>query len=135
MNSGRHAVAYLIHKIRKGMWLGMRVLVTSQGDSIESLADNRFGRAAYFVIFDENTKEPKIMRNPGFSSDHGAALVASQVVSAEQVDVVITGHLGPNATSSLQAAGVRAYRLPADVTVKATYEAFLAEQLESLLVQ
>lgn len=102
---------------------------------MESPADDRFGRAAYFVIFNENAKEPKIMRNPGFSSDHGAGVVASQAVSAEQVDVVITGHLGPNAISSLHAAGIRAYRLPGQIDVKAAYEAFLAEKLEPLLAQ
>lgn len=113
----------------------MKVLVTSQGDSIESLADDRFGRAAYFVIFDDNAKDPKVMRNPGISSDHGAGVVASQAVSSEEVDVVVTGHLGPNAINSLQAAGIRAYRLPGQVSVKAAYEAFLAEQLESLLAR
>ncbi len=113
----------------------MKVLVTSQGPTVDALADERFGRAAYFVIFDGQSAEPKIMKNPGFSSDHGAGVVASQSVAEEQVDVVITGHLGPNAVNSLQAAGITAYRLPSQSTVKAAFDAFAAGELELLLAK
>lgn len=114
----------------------MKVLVTSQGPTVDALADDRFGRAAYFIIFDDQSAEPKIMKNPGFSSDHGAGVVASQTVSAEQVDVVITGHLGPNAVNSLKAAGISAYRLPtSQSTVKAAYNAYVAGELELLLAK
>lgn len=111
----------------------MRVLITSQGTSVESLADERFGRAAHFIIFADENADPKIMPNPGLGADHGAGVVASQAVTEEQVDVVITGHLGPNASISLQAAGIRAYRLPAQATVQAAYDAFLADELTALL--
>lgn len=119
---------------RKGV-LALKVLVTSQGDSVEALADERFGRAAYFIIFEENNNNPRVMRNPGYRADQGAGVVASQAVNEEKVDVVITGHLGPHALSSLQAAGVAAYRLPGEVSVKVAYEAFLADRLEALLTQ
>lgn len=113
----------------------MKVLVTSQGNTVESLVDDRFGRAAFFAIFDGEAKDHKIIDNPGFKSDHGAGVVASQTVSSEKVDVVITGHLGPNAVNSLKAAEIIAYRLPGKVTVQAAYDAFLADELEPLLAK
>ncbi|HBK84817.1 MAG TPA: hypothetical protein DDZ53_02155 [Firmicutes bacterium] len=49
--------------------------------------------------------------------------------------MVITGHLGPNAVNSLQAAGITAYRLPSQSTVKAAFDAFAAGELELLLAK
>ena len=110
-----------------------KVLITSQGESLESPVDERFGRSAFFAIIAEQGEDIRFIVNPGLKADHGAAVVASQIVSEEGVEVVITGHLGPNAQSSLRSAGLKAYRLPSEATVQEAYQAFLEDRLEPLL--
>ncbi|NLY53460.1 MAG: diguanylate cyclase [Firmicutes bacterium] len=110
----------------------MRICITSQGDTIEAAADGSFGRAAYFIIWEND--EVEILPNPGFKSDHGAGVVASQAVIAANADVLITGHLGPNAAKALKPSGVKVYRLEVPApTVKVVYQAYLAGELEPLI--
>lgn len=110
----------------------MRVCITSQGSEATSRPDERFGRAPYFIIFSEEDA-PLVLPNPGTSAEHGAGVAAAQAVLAHKIDVLITGHLGPNAAASLRPAGIKVYALDqAKATVKANYEALLADELQPL---
>ncbi len=75
----------------------MKVLISAIGKEITDDFDLRFGRGDYFQIIDTETNETKVIENAGKTSDHGAGIVASQKAIDEKVDVLITGHLGPNA--------------------------------------
>ena len=87
----------------------MKILVSSVGKQSTDSVDPRFGRGDYFQIFDTETKEYKAIENVGKNSDHGAGIGASQQVIDENVDVVITGHLGPNAYNFLSESNIRTY--------------------------
>ena len=50
----------------------MKIAVCSQGDTLDSMADARFGRCAYFVIIDPGTKHHEVIKNPSLSAGHGA---------------------------------------------------------------
>lgn len=74
---------------------------------MDALADPRFGRCSHFVIVDIDTMEHKVIENDAAIVASGAGIRAAQTVTSENVDAIVTGHVGPNAFSALQAAGVK----------------------------
>ena len=87
----------------------MKIAVSSTGNKLESMIEQRFGRSPYFIIIDTDTSETEIVSNVGTGYAHGAGVGASQFLASKGVKAVITGNLGPNAYSALRAAKINAY--------------------------
>ena len=111
----------------------MRICITSQGSDASSPIDERFGRCSYLVIYDSNTNKYETISNPGPSSEHGAGIAAAQAVIDNRVDVLITGHLGPNALGVIAPSGIKTYRVnqPTVGEARAAFQASLLEPLQS----
>ena len=86
----------------------MKIAVTSQGDTLESQLDPRFGRAAYIIIVDTQTLEFEALDNStNKNSFKGAGIQAAAMISDKEAEVLLTGFCGPNAFETLEAAGVK----------------------------
>jgi predicted Fe-Mo cluster-binding NifX family protein len=86
----------------------MKLAVTSQGNNLQSSLDSRFGRARYFVIVDTETGAFSAVDNTvNLNAAQGAGIQAGKRVAELGVEGVITGHIGPKAFSTLQAAGMK----------------------------
>jgi predicted Fe-Mo cluster-binding NifX family protein len=86
----------------------MRIAVTSTGKDIEAPLDPRFGRARYIIIVDEDGKVVEAVDNAqGANALSGAGIQAGKLLADRKVDVLMTGHCGPNAFKTLQAAGIK----------------------------
>ncbi len=109
----------------------MRILLSAQGDNKESLVDQRFGRAAYYVIYDDQTNEYSSVENQGKLENSGAGVKASQFVLEQGVDCVITGSLGPKSFMIIQDAGLKGYK-NFEGTVEEIIEAFKNNKLVEL---
>jgi len=72
----------------------MKIAITSAGNSIDSKIDQRFGRCAYFVIFNSETKTLDFIPNPGKDSEEGAGPAAVQLIAAQQVQKIVSGEFG-----------------------------------------
>jgi predicted Fe-Mo cluster-binding NifX family protein len=107
----------------------MKIIITSSSDNIDESFNPRFGRAAYFILIDSDTREWESFPNPAADARGGAGPQAVQFIAGKGADIVISGRYGPNAFSALEAAGVKAY-IASDGTVSSVLQQFLDDQLE-----
>ena len=108
----------------------MKVAVSSLGKTLESDVDERFARASFFIFLDTETGEFEAHDNSGpMSAAHGAGPQAASLMADKGVEVVITGHCGPNAFRALSAAGIGA-ATGASGTVAEALERFKSGELK-----
>jgi len=85
----------------------MKLCITAEGDTLEAAVDPRFGRAAFFIVYDTDTDEWQAVDNAqNLQAASGAGVQAGQNVVNLAADVVVTGHCGPKAFRTLSAAGI-----------------------------
>jgi predicted Fe-Mo cluster-binding NifX family protein len=72
----------------------MKVAVTSNGNSLESKLDQRFGRCGYFAIYDTETKGIEFLPNPNKDAQEGAGPASVQLVASHGVRKIISGEFG-----------------------------------------
>jgi len=85
----------------------MKICVTSQGDSLESTVDPRFGRCAWFLIVDTDSMSFEAIDNANAQNAGGVGVQSGQLMAEKGVDVVLTGNAGPNAFQTLNAADIQ----------------------------
>ena len=86
----------------------MKIAVSAMGGSLESTVSEKFGRAPYFIVVDTDTMKFTPVLNNAESMQGGAGPEAVRQVSAQGATIVLTGQLGPNAKSALEAAKITA---------------------------
>lgn len=86
----------------------MKIAVTSTDENLDANVDPRFGRATFFLICDTDTMDFAAIENENASGGAAGISSAKRVID-EGADVVLTGHCGPNAQRTLDAAGVKLY--------------------------
>jgi len=72
----------------------MKVAITSTGNTLESNLDQRFGRCAFFVIYDTGTKGFEYIPNPNKEVQEGAGPASVQLVASRDVKKIISGEFG-----------------------------------------
>jgi predicted Fe-Mo cluster-binding NifX family protein len=87
----------------------MKICLTSQGDSLESQLDPRFGRSAFFIFVDSETEEFEVIENTQVQATGGAGIQAGMTIVEKGAKVLLTGNVGPNAYQTLQAGGVEIF--------------------------
>jgi len=104
----------------------MKIAISAQGGSMSAKVSGQFGRCAYFLIVDADTMKFEPVGNPGTGMAHGAGPEAAREISSRGAQVVLTGRVGPNAKSALDAAGIRIVEGISDsATVKEAVESYL----------
>jgi len=84
----------------------MKIALSSTGTDLDAEIDPRFGRCAYFLIVNPDDMTFEAIENESMSLGGGAGIQSAQFVASTGATVVITGNVGPNASRTLNAAGV-----------------------------
>jgi len=90
----------------KGRGLMMKICITSEGKTLDSKVDLRFGRCQNFIFFDTDTGNFEAQENASAQFQGGAGIQSGQLLVSKGVKAVLTGNIGPNAHQVLSAAGI-----------------------------
>ncbi len=106
----------------------MKIAVTATGGSMSALVNERFGRCEYFLIVDSETMKFEPVANSAIDMMGGAGPEAVRQISSRGAEVLLTGSVGFNAKSALDAAGIKVVTgFTGSMTVKQAVEKYLSE--------
>ncbi|HOZ54460.1 MAG TPA: NifB/NifX family molybdenum-iron cluster-binding protein [Clostridia bacterium] len=108
----------------------MKIFISAETREKDSLMDPRFGRCQVFIVYDTETKQFTSVGNPGYTSGGGAGIQASNFLIDQKADILITGHLGPNAQEVLKNSKIKVY-----TSVPKSISEILKDYLENKLVE
>ncbi len=84
----------------------MRIAITSENKSLDSQIDSRFGRCAYFAIYDTEKKTTEFYPNTAKDSAEGAGPAAVKFVASKGVKKVVAPEIGRKAEALLNQLGI-----------------------------
>lgn len=86
----------------------MKIAVSANGPDVEAQVSPQFGRAPFFLLVDSDTMEWEVISNEhSLQMPHGAGIQAAAQVARCHAGTILTGHCGPKAFHTLQAAGIK----------------------------
>ncbi len=89
----------------------MRILVATNSGGLDDMVSSVFARCPTFTIIEaegQEIKDVKVIPNQFANAVHGAGIQAGQFVVSQGIDVAVAGNFGPNVSSILTQAGVKA---------------------------
>lgn len=110
----------------------MKIILTTQSADLDSNIDPRFGRCAYFIVYDTDTTEWQAHPNPAMRASGGAGIHATQFISDQGASAVVSGKFGPNAVYALNNAGVKMYTYGQINIAHAAIQGYLEGKLAAL---
>lgn len=105
----------------------MKILLATDGKTLESKIAKRFGHANYYLIFNNESKELEARINHGHDDDHSSLVDLAN----EGVTHFIVGNIGPNAFKVLNAKNTKVY-LARKYSAEEALKKFLDNELEEL---
>lgn len=84
----------------------MKVAVSAEKRDLDAPINPRFGRCPFFIIVDTDDMSLEAFDNESIALSGGAGIQAAQFLASKGAEAIITGNIGPNAVSSLSAAGI-----------------------------
>lgn len=79
----------------------MKTILTAGGNTTASFFDPRFGRSAWFCIYDEMNEEIEFIQNSYLNDEHEAGINAAKLMVKLEADRIISGHFGLKANHVL----------------------------------
>ena len=89
----------------------MKVCIpVKENKGLESIAYNHFGSAPFFLIYDLESEEMKVIENEDLHHAHGMCQPL-KALGGEKVDAILVGGIGAGALMKLGHQGIKAYRV------------------------
>jgi predicted Fe-Mo cluster-binding NifX family protein len=108
----------------------MKIAISAQGTDLSALLDPRFGRSQFFLIYDsESGRFEMIDNHQRLDLPQGAGIQAARTVINCGAEVVLTGHCGPKAFRTLNAADLHIF-VGLDGTVGEALDRFLRGEIQ-----
>jgi len=73
---------------------------------MQAVVDPRFGRCSWFVLIETDDMSLEAFENANGDLGGGAGIQSAQLMARKGANAVLTGNCGPNAHSTLTAAGI-----------------------------
>ncbi|KXG77673.1 NifB/NifX family molybdenum-iron cluster-binding protein [Thermotalea metallivorans] len=96
----------------------MKVCIPVQENKgLESIAYNHFGSAPFFLIYDLESEQIKVIENEDLHHAHGMCQPL-KALGGEMVDAILVGGIGAGALMKLSNQGIKAYRVANETVLK-----------------
>ena len=96
----------------------MIVAITSSGNNENSLVDQRFGRCAFFALYNTESKELEFVKNENQNAEEGAGPASVAFVANKKVEKIISGEFGYKIKGMLNDLNIQMVMLKQQKTVK-----------------
>ncbi len=80
-----------------------------ENKGLESIAYNHFGSAPYFLIYDLEDEQMKVIENKDLHHSHGMCQPL-KAIGEENINAILVGGIGAGALNKLNNKGIRVYR-------------------------
>ncbi len=111
----------------------MKIAVSSIDKNIESNVSDVFGRCPYFIIAEINDKKiekSEIIKNKNIDQMGGAGISTAQLMAEKDVNIVITGNVGPRALDVLNQFNIEIYS--GEGVIKRVLQEFIDGKLKKI---
>ncbi len=104
----------------------MKIAFTASAPEWDAIIDPRFGRAAYLLVYDEETDHTEIIDNSELrDAAHGAGVAMAQKLFETKADVLITGNgPGESAQKALEKLKLKIVSGVYDISIKQAYKQY-----------
>ena len=107
----------------------MLVAITSTGDTLDALVNEKFGRCQYFLIVDPDTMKFEAVPNHAEQAQGGAGPKAAEIIINKGVTILLTGHVGDKAEEALKRGNIKIVDgLKANLKIKDAVTNYLSKQ-------
>jgi len=111
----------------------MKIAVPAEDKNLESLIDDRFGRAKGYIVYDTETKILGWIDNQkNANASQGAGLKAAQSIIESGAEVLLSYDVGPKAFELLEKSGIISYRIETKIKVDEVIAMFQENKLKKI---
>ena len=111
----------------------MKIAVTSTGKTLDSQVDLRFGRTAFFAVYDETAEQWDFLTNQqNLQASQGAGIQAAQTVIDAEVDVLLASNVGPKAMAALNVNGIHVFGTEAGTSLEQAVSSYKSGSLKQM---
>jgi len=111
----------------------MKISICSKKTGLDSLLDERFGRAENFTIVDLDTNIVETIENTAKNDASGAGGEAVRILSKHDVNIAVVPHLGPKAEKAMEAFEIKTVSQGDYKSVGEVLEAYKAGKLKEIV--
>jgi predicted Fe-Mo cluster-binding NifX family protein len=106
----------------------MNIAIPSEGQKLTSLISSTLGKAPFIIIYNNQTTGFQSFANLGFNLQDGSGLQAAEIITKNNVDVLLTKEIGRKAYSVLMKEHIDVHLLKSGGTIKSVINKFLKEK-------
>lgn len=92
----------------------MKTIITASASDVEAKMDPRFGRCAFFCLYDDKDGQTTFIKNEFKDAQGGAGTKVSELMLSMEVTRVISGDFGPKAKGMLDRYKVQLVKMQDD---------------------
>lgn len=92
----------------------MKTIITSAEDSLQAQMDLRFGRCAWFCLYDHDEAQATFIKNKYKDAQGGAGTKVAEMMLNMGVDRIISGDFGPKAKDMLDKFNIQLIKMDDD---------------------
>ena len=96
----------------------MKTAIPSSGNNIEAPMDLRFGRCAWFCIYDTESNHTQFTENKLMNASEGVGLQAAEFLAKQEVSEVYAMEVGPRAEKMMNKLNIKINLIKERLTIK-----------------